>query len=155
MSGANRRPLNAEEYRRAAARAMTEAQLLDAVLGTPRRPGIALALGWRGYHTHRSQHSPAGFPDLCLVKGGRLVFAELKTERGKTTAEQDGWLEDLGVVEARATTYADAVARHSTRPDNLVAVYLWRPSDLLEGRILTALGGDTPPPGLALPYATR
>lgn len=147
--------MNAEEYRRAAARAMTEAQLLDAVLGTPRRPGIALALGWRGYHTHRSQHSPAGFPDLCLVKPDvGLVFAELKTERGKTTEDQDAWLEDLGAIEHEERV--DLASRDLDQfVDPVVRVYLWRPSDLLEGRILTALGGNTPPPGLALPYATR
>lgn len=129
---ANRRPMSREDYLRAAARAMTERQLLDAVLGTPRKPGLALAYGWRGYHTHRSQHSPAGFPDLTLVRAGRLVFAELKTERGKTTGDQDAWLEDLGLV----ADYTDPA------PDDLapaVAVYLWRPSDLLSGRIEAAL----------------
>lgn len=143
--------MTAEEYRRAAARAMTEDQLLAAVLGTPRKPGLALALGWRGYHTHRSEHSPAGFPDLCLVKDGRLVFAELKTERGKTTEDQDGWLEDLGIVED--------VARHRTTVEDahrpIVSVYLWRPSDLLDGTIATALGADTPASGLALPPRIR
>lgn len=139
--------MNRDEYLAAQAKAMTEAQLLDGILGTPRNPGIALALGWRGYHTHRSQHSPAGFPDLTLVKAGRLIFAELKTERGKTTPEQDAWLADLRTVELET---------YDTDPlDAVVRVYVWRPSDLLNGTIARALGGDTPPPGLALPYATR
>ena len=44
-----------------------------------------------------------------------------------------------------------------TKPvlEPLVRVYVWRPADLLDGTIARALGGDTPPPGLALPYATR
>lgn len=163
---ANRRPMTPAEYQRAAARAMTEAQLLDAVLGTPRKPGLALALGWRGYHTHRSQHSPAGFPDLALVKDGRLVFAELKTERGKTTDDQDAWLEDLGMVAASAVN-VDSLTddSHADRviADPVVEVYLWRPTDLLDGtigRILghpggIGLGGNTPAPGLALPPRIR
>lgn len=144
---ANRRPMSREDYLRAAARAMTERQLLDGILDTPRNPGLALALGWRGYHTHRSQHSPAGFPDLTLVRGGRLIFAELKTERGKTTDEQDAWLEDLGAVELET---------YDTDPlEAAVRVFLWRPSDLLEGRIEAVLRGDTPSPGLALPPRVR
>lgn len=146
---ANRRPMTGLEYRAAQARAMTERQLLDAVLGTPRKPGLALAYGWRGYHTHRSQHSPAGFPDLTLVRAGRLIFAELKTERGKTTDEQDAWLEDLGEVADRGQLLGASVA------NPLVAVYLWRPSDLLDGTIERILRTDTPTtPGLALPPRT-
>lgn len=124
MSNPNRRPMTGDEYRQAQARAMTERDLLAAV----RR--LAAALSWRAYHTHRSQHSPAGFPDLTLVRDGRLVFAELKTERGKTTPEQDAWLEDLGLVEVNTSDH---------RGYSDVAVYLWRPSDLLEGRIADAL----------------
>jgi hypothetical protein len=33
------------------------------------------------YHTFDSQHSAAGFPDLVMARGRRLVAAELKTER--------------------------------------------------------------------------
>lgn len=162
MSGVNRRPMSPEEYRRATARAMTEAQLLDAVLGTPRKPGLALALGWLGYHTHRSQHSPAGFPDLTLVKDGRIVFAELKTERGKTSEDQDEWLEALGQVEAE-----DRIDLASRDLEGLVepavTVHLWRPRDLLDGTIGKVLGhpggiglsGNTPANGLALPPRIR
>lgn len=139
---ANRRPMSREEYLRAAARTMTERQLLDGILGTPRKPGLALALGWRGYHTHRSQHSPAGYPDLTLVNAdvGRIVFAELKTEKGKTTPEQDEWLEDLGRIE-----HEERIDLASRDLEDFVVptvtVYLWRPSDLLEGRVEAALRG--------------
>lgn len=95
------------------ARAMLEKTLQEAV----RR--LALAGGWRYYHTHRSQHSPAGFPDVCIVRDGVLLFAELKRETGKLSDEQQAWLDDL-----RAAG---------------VEVYVWRPSDLLTGAIAQRL----------------
>ena len=55
------------------------------------------------------QADGAGFPDLVLVRDGRLIFAELKRESGKLTPEQEGWLELL-----RATS---------------AGVYVFRPSD--------------------------
>ena len=48
--------------------------------------------GWRVYHTHDSRRSQPGFPDLTLVRRYRLIFAELKREGGKLTAEQTAWL---------------------------------------------------------------
>lgn len=53
----------------------------------------ARAKGWLVYHPWRSDHSEAGFPDLTLVHPatGRVVFAELKAERGKLTAAQERW----------------------------------------------------------------
>lgn len=44
------------------------------------------------YHTWRSDHSPAGFPDLLLLKGGCLIVAELKSNKGQLTPEQYFWL---------------------------------------------------------------
>jgi hypothetical protein len=52
---------------------------------------LARLLGWRTYHTHDSRRSAGGFPDLVLVRE-RVVWAELKTDRGKLTAEQVAWL---------------------------------------------------------------
>ena len=72
---------------------------------------FAKMTGWMTYHTWLPIHSPAGFPDLCLVRRDRIVFAELKSAKGKTTPKQDEWLEAL-----RAT--------------GKVEVYLWRPDDL-------------------------
>ena len=51
---------------------------------------------WLVYHTHDSRRSAKGFPDLCMVRDDRVVFAELKTMRGKITAEQSLWLDALG-----------------------------------------------------------
>ena len=72
---------------------------------------LASLCGWRWYHTHRSDRSPSGFPDLVLVhpKRGLVVFAELKREGGRTTQAQRDWLADL----RRASTLA----------------FEWRPSD--------------------------
>lgn len=71
----------------------------------------ARTLNWAAYHTHDSRRSEPGFPDLVLVRGPRLVFAELKTEIGSTTADQERWLDALCKVEGR--------------PE----VFVWRPSE--------------------------
>lgn len=65
---------------------------------------------WLVYHTYRSDRSPAGYPDLTLVRPPRLVFAELKTATGRITPAQRHWLQLLGAVPG-------------------VEVYLWRPAD--------------------------
>jgi hypothetical protein len=51
----------------------------------------ARLFGWRRYHTWLSRRSPAGFPDEVLVRPPRLVFAELKSDRGRLTPEQGAW----------------------------------------------------------------
>jgi hypothetical protein len=38
----------------------------------------------------------AGFPDLVLARNGVVLHAELKTDRGRLTAEQKAWLHALG-----------------------------------------------------------
>lgn len=76
---------------------------------------LARLLKWRVYHTLDSRGSAAGFPDLVMVRNGRLVFAELKAQTGRVRAEQYEWLADLGGVKAAN-----------------VGVYLWRPADLQE-----------------------
>ncbi len=63
---------------------------------------LAFALQWDAYHTHDSRGSQPGFPDLVLVRD-RVIFAELKTERGRTTAQQYGW--QLRLKDAGAETY--------------------------------------------------
>ena len=56
---------------------------------------LARIFGWMVYFTWRSKHSPAGFPDLVLVRGPTCLFRELKTEKGKVTAAQEEWLTAL------------------------------------------------------------
>lgn len=80
-------------------------------------------LGLRWYHTHDSRRSPSGFPDLVIV-GRRVIYRELKRESGKPSPAQEEW---LGVL---AEAGED--------------VGVWRPSDLLSGRIareLVAISG--------------
>ena len=72
---------------------------------------LADLYGWRWYHTHDSRRSNAGFPDLVMVRSGVLIFAELKSQRGRSTAEQQSWLADLWTRDG-------------------VRAYLFRPSDM-------------------------
>ena len=59
---------------------------------------LARACMWLVYFTWRSIHSPAGFPDLVLVRDVRCLFRELKTEKGRTTDPQDEWLAALAAA---------------------------------------------------------
>ena len=54
-----------------------------------------------------------GFPDLVLVRGKRLIFAEVKAERGRGSPEQDAWFTAL---------------RSAGRGEGQY-VYIWRPSN--------------------------
>ena len=84
---------------------------------------IALAhlFGWRVAHfrparTVHGWRTPvaadgAGFPDLVLV-GPRVIFAELKSQRGRVSAAQRAWLDALSEAGVEA--------------------YLWRPSQFDE-----------------------
>ena len=67
--------------------------------------------GWLVYHTRDSRRSEPGFPDLVLIRRRRIIFAELKTDRGRLTGSQKQWLGNLlGLGDP-------------------VEVYLWRPRE--------------------------
>lgn len=52
--------------------------------------------GWRTYHVTDSRRSAGGFPDLVLVKPGHpVIFAELKTIKGRVSPQQRIWLDEL------------------------------------------------------------
>lgn len=78
----------------------------------------ARLMGWRIAHFRPGRmqsgnwvtpmQGDVGFPDLVLVRGGRLVFAELKRASKKPTAAQREWLEDLNACDG-------------------VEVYVWTP----------------------------
>lgn len=68
----------------------TERQFQDEVLKLARDHGWA-----HRYHTHDSRASAAGFPDLVLVRSGRIIFAELKAMKGKLGDAQVSWLKAL------------------------------------------------------------
>lgn len=72
---------------------------------------LAKLFGWQSYHPFLSRWSERGFPDLVLVRPPRVVLAELKTERGNTTPDQERWLELL-------------------RGCPGVETFLWRPDEL-------------------------
>ena len=59
---------------------------------------LARLTGWCFYRTHNSRHSEKGFPGLCLVRNHRCIMAELKTDTGKVTADQEAWLKALDGV---------------------------------------------------------
>lgn len=118
----------------AAARAMSEDDLLAAVLGTPKRPGIARVRGWLCHHETDSRRTAAGWLDLTLLRDGRLVVAELKVEdpsKGRTSAAQEEWLAAWRTLER--------VANPLTATVPVVSVHLWRPSDLIAGTIARVL----------------
>lgn len=46
---------------------------------------LCLVYGWRYYHSYLSIRSTKGYPDLCLVRAPRVIFAELKRHGGKPT----------------------------------------------------------------------
>lgn len=71
---------------------MTEAAFQKLVLDAAR------LFGWLWYHTRDSRGSAAGFPDLTLVRKGRVLFVELKTASGRLRAEQIVWAERLAAV---------------------------------------------------------
>ena len=50
--------------------------------------------GWLVYHTYDSRRSEPGFPDLVLVRE-RVLFRELKTDKGRVTTAQKAWAESL------------------------------------------------------------
>jgi len=67
----------------------TEAQFQASVIR------YAELMGWRVYHVHDSRKSRAGFPDLVMVRRPRVIFAELKSERGRASEDQLAWLDAL------------------------------------------------------------
>ena len=81
---------------------------------------LALQLQWRYYHTHDSRKSEAGFPDITLVRNGRVLFIELKRQKKNPTTDQKKWLDELHKVP-------------------FCEVYVWRPSDWNNDSILNIL----------------
>ena len=80
---------------------------------------------WLVYHTKNSKGSQPGFPDLVLVRDGRLIFMELKTERGRVSADQKKWLTELRVL----TSNGDDVLADVFRPSDLSRItYFLTPS---------------------------
>lgn len=88
---------------------MTEAELQKAVFDLAKR------YGWVTFHVPDSRRVTArGCPDLIMINElqSRVMFAELKTAKGRLRPEQVFW---IGVLEAAN-----------------IEVHVWRPSDLVE-----------------------
>jgi hypothetical protein len=100
---------------------LTEAELLRNVRRAAKKSG------WRFYHATVPFGSVGGFPDVCLVRAGRLIFAELKGPRPQWKPGQREWLADL-----------ESVAQVSL---GAVEVYAWHPEDWMDGTIERTLGG--------------
>jgi len=86
---------------------------------------MAQLLGWRVMHQRAAQtkdgwrtaiQGHSGFPDLVLLRPPRLVFAELKTDRGTIRQDQALWLNGLNMVPG-------------------VEQYLWQPRDWELGQV--------------------
>lgn len=93
---------------------MSEAQLQQMVID------LARWAGFMHFHDNDPRRNRAGFPDLVLVHTttGRLIFVELKSDKGRVRPEQDVWLQHLGRCHE---------------------VYLWRPQHWTSGVIRRAL----------------
>ena len=87
--------------------------------------------GWMVHHVleqaHHAKRIGPGFPDLVLAKRNRVVFAELKAEKGQLSAVQQEWLAVLRTVRGART-------------------FLWRPSDWPE---IEKVLGEYHRPGVA------
>jgi hypothetical protein len=104
---------------------ITEPQLQTAILD------CAATLGWLcmhprpartkdGWRTAAEGNGAAGYPDLTLVRGGFLIFAELKSASGRVSPQQQRWLDELTAV-----SFAEG----------RVQTYLWSPAEWLNGSV--------------------
>lgn len=114
-----------EQELRDRAEAMLESELQSEL----RR--IALANHWLYYHTHSSKKSDVGFPDTVLLritlKGGELYFVECKRQDQEPTEEQQRWIEGVKAFRSRALNFEGM--------NVTVDAFVWKPADLLTGRI--------------------
>jgi len=75
------------------------------------------------YHTWDSRNSPAGFPDIIILKDGRMIVAEIKREGEQPSPEQYFWLLEFSKIRQ-------------------AEVYLWCPSDWDEIESVIRRGTD-------------
>jgi hypothetical protein len=82
---------------------VTESQFASAV------EDMLTVFGWRWTHfrparTAQGYRTPlsgmVGFPDYVCVRDGRVLFFELKSDKGKRTGDQDEWAAALKMCRA-------------------------------------------------------
>lgn len=105
---------------RVLAAAMTEAELQANVIDLAHVYGWLIchqrpALTTSGYRT--AIQGDRGFPDVVMAKRGRVLLAELKSQTGRLTAEQQTWVTASGA-------------------------YVWRPMSWLNGDIHRVLSRE-------------
>lgn len=92
---------------------MTERQLEMAIVR------MAETFGWKVHTIADSRslrsHTGVGYPDLTMVRGNRIVAAELKAAKGRVRKGQEEWLTDFREAGAEA--------------------YLWRPEHWTNGEV--------------------
>ena len=92
---------------------------------------LAKLFEWRYMHVYplrraggvRTATTTKGWPDLILVRRGRMLVVELKADDGRLSPEQQEWLQELRLVQG-------------------LECYVWRPRDwdevcrlLTDGRV--------------------
>lgn len=98
--------------REALNKAMTEAQLQGLVMD------LARLRGWKVFHVNDSRRQlgghlvgdidAKGFPDLLMLRGERIVVAELKSTTGRLTPEQEDWLGRFSLTAAETYVWSPA-----------------------------------------------
>jgi hypothetical protein len=81
--------------------------------------------GWWPYHTHDSRRSNAGFPDLVLIKPPRVLFLEVKSERGRLSRAQ---ADVLAMLEECSHGHCQHISENGPRAVGVQAAMV-RPSD--------------------------
>ena len=103
---------------------LTEAQWQSQIVD------LAELHGWRTHHDRGDYRNciagDPGFPDLCMTRRGRVVFAEVKSTRGVATLAQALWLAAFTDTDWQGWLSGETSAVETGH----VGVYIWRPSDL-------------------------
>ncbi len=81
---------------------MTEAELLSTVRDACRWSGLLC------YHPFDSRRSEPGYPDVTVCGPSGVLWRELKSSKGRLTAEQRQWLDRLTAAGADAAVWRPA-----------------------------------------------
>lgn len=88
------------------------------------------------YHTHNSQRSDPGFPDLVIVGGKGVLFRELKRETGRVTAMQKHWIDILQMAGQDADVWRPSDMQRITKELRALGrVQLQQPLQIIRKRL--------------------